>query len=178
MSIIQTEHWMRELNRVDMNICLLFNKGCRYKAISEFFTLVSRLGDGAFFYGLILILPLIYGVDAIKVSLHLSITAVLSIAVYKLIKEITGRQRPCNVHEDIYLAADPLDLYSFPSGHTLHAVSFTLVVMNYYPELGLICIPFVVCIALSRIILGLHYPTDVVAGMVIGATLATFSLQF
>lgn len=161
-----------------MNVCLLFNRGCRYRCVTKYFTLVSRLGDGTFFYGIILFLPLIYGGEAIQVSLHLSITAVLGLIVYKLIKEATGRQRPCNVHEDIYLVTDPLDLYSFPSGHTLHAVSFSIVVIHYYPEMGWVCIPFAVCVALSRIILGLHYPTDVFAGTIIGATLATLSLQF
>ncbi|MFP4516233.1 MAG: phosphatase PAP2 family protein, partial [Desulfovibrionales bacterium] len=72
----------------------------------------------------------------------------------------------------------PLDWYSFPSGHTLHAVSFTIVVMAYFPVLGLVLIPFSVLIALSRLVLGLHYPSDVLAGSCIGAMVAFCSFLF
>ena len=107
----------------------------------------------------------------------MTITGITAVIVYKLIKQLTGRKRPCNAHEEIFLASEPLDYYSFPSGHTLHAVSFTIVVMHYYPEIGLLCIPFTVCVALSRIILGLHYPTDVIAGAGVGTTLAVVGIQ-
>jgi undecaprenyl-diphosphatase len=113
----------------------------------------------------------------LQASLHLLLTGIVGVVVYKLIKHATGRQRPCNAHEDIFLAIDPLDYYSFPSGHTLHAVSFTIVVMHYYPEMGLICIPFSACVALSRVILGLHYPTDVLAGAAVGTALAAAGIQ-
>ena len=65
-----------------------------------------------------------------------------------------------------------MDLYSFPSGHTLHAVAFTLVALTYYPHLAWLLIPFASLVAMSRVILGLHYPSDVFAGALIGALLA------
>ncbi len=86
----------------------------------------------------------------------------VSLTIYKIIKQLTGRRRPCNTHNEIFLATMPLDYYSFPSGHTLHAVSFTIVAMLHYPETGLVSIPFSILVALSRVILGLHYPTDVI----------------
>ena len=143
----------------------------------RFFSLVSRLGDGVFWYCLVLMLPLIYGQEALLASIHMTLTGIAAVIVYKVIKQLTGRKRPCNAHEEIFLATDPLDYYSFPSGHTLHAVSFTIVVMHYYPEMGLLCIPFASCVALSRVILGLHYPTDVIAGVGVGTALAVIGIQ-
>ncbi|MNV30971.1 phosphatidylglycerophosphatase B [compost metagenome] len=72
----------------------------------------------------------------------------------------------------------PLDEFSFPSGHTLHAVSFTIVALAYYPWLAPLLVPFTVLIGLSRVVLGLHYPSDVLAATGIAALLAAASLQW
>ena len=85
------------------------------------------------------------------------------------------RERPYITRGSLTLGTAPLDVYSFPSGHTLHAVAFTVVALSYYPQLAWVLIGFATLVALSRVILGLHYPTDVLAGAVIGAVLARLS---
>ena len=80
-------------------------------------------------------------------------------------------------HDRILPRVAPLDEYSFPSGHTLHAVSFTLIAVHYYPKLAWLLLPFAVLVALSRVVLGLHYPSDVLAGALLGAGLALLALQ-
>ena len=77
----------------------------------------------------------------------------------------------------IAVAGAPLDRYSFPSGHTLHAVSFAWQVSAHFPELGWVLIPLAALIAGSRVVLGLHYPTDVLVGGLIGASLAELGLS-
>jgi undecaprenyl-diphosphatase len=79
------------------------------------------------------------------------------------------------VHQDIWLTGRPLDRFSFPSGHTLHAVVFTTVLGFYFPSLMLAVLPFTFLVAVSRVILGLHYPSDVIVGAVIGYGLAQLS---
>jgi undecaprenyl-diphosphatase len=74
--------------------------------------------------------------------------------------------------DGIRAGTPPLDRYSFPSGHTLHAVSFTAIATAHFPELGWVLVPFTVLVAASRVVLGLHYPSDVLAGAAIGAALA------
>ncbi|HEY9143233.1 MAG TPA: phosphatase PAP2 family protein, partial [Arenimonas sp.] len=61
-------------------------------------------------------------------------------------------------------------------GHTLHAVAFTIVALAHYPALAGLLPPLAASIAASRVVLGMHYPSDVAAAMGIGALLATVSL--
>jgi undecaprenyl-diphosphatase len=81
------------------------------------------------------------------------------------------------VHQAVMLGERPLDHFSFPSGHTLHAVLITTMLGSFVPVLLPIMLPFMVLVALSRVILGLHYPTDVMVGAALGAALASVSLS-
>jgi undecaprenyl-diphosphatase len=85
------------------------------------------------------------------------------------------RPRPYEVHQDIWLTGRPLDRFSFPSGHTLHAVAFCSVGLTYYPELAWLLLPFTLMVGMSRVILGLHYPSDVIAGAAIGGAIAALT---
>ena len=82
------------------------------------------------------------------------------------------RERPFIRHSGITLRDAPLDRYSFPSGHTLHAVAFTWQAVAHFPELGWVLVPLTCLIAASRVVLGLHYPSDVLVGGAIGMALA------
>ena len=106
------------------------------------------------------------------------LTGAVGLALYKLLKRKLVRERPCVALVGIECVMPPLDRYSFPSGHTLHAVLFTSLAMAHLPVLGLILMPLAILIALSRVVLGLHYPTDVLVGAGIGAALAALNNQW
>ena len=93
--------------------------------------------------------------------------------IYKYLKHKTTRPRPYQVHQVIVLGERPLDHFSFPSGHTLHAVMVTVTLGYIQPILFMVMLPFTLLIALSRMILGLHYPSDVIVGAIIGASVAS-----
>ncbi|MER2528641.1 MAG: phosphatase PAP2 family protein [Candidatus Competibacter denitrificans] len=141
------------------------------------FAVVSRLGDGVFWYGLMAALLLIQGAPAVPAVGRMLLAGAAALVLYKWLKARTTRSRPCAQDHQIEPRVAPLDEYSFPSGHTLHAVSFTLVAVYHYPALGPLLIPFATLVALSRIVLGLHYPSDVLAGALLGAGLAMLALQ-
>jgi undecaprenyl-diphosphatase len=163
---------LHQLNDREIPLCLLFNRINHWKPVSLFFAAVSRLGNGVFWYVLMLMLPLLYGWEAAQVSLHMGLVGLVGVLFYKWLKTSTERVRPYNHNDGIFQNVAALDQFSFPSGHTLHAVSFTLVLLHYYPEWVLLVVPFAVLVALSRVILGLHYPSDVLIGAFLGAGLA------
>jgi undecaprenyl-diphosphatase len=109
--------------------------------------------------------------------LHMAFVGIVCTATYKMVKRGTLRPRPFQALRGIAPGAPVLDAFSFPSGHTLHAVAFTLVACAYYPGLTLVLVPFTLLTAASRVILGLHYPSDVLAGAAIGAAIAYASFR-
>ena len=133
------------------------------------FMTASRLGDGVVWYALMLALPLLYGAAGLRVAAIMLATGVVGLALYKILKRTFVRERPFIRHAGISLAGAPLDRYSFPSGHTLHAVAFTWQACAAFPELNFVLLPLALAIAASRVVLGLHYPTDVVVGALLGA---------
>ncbi|MGH8210753.1 MAG: phosphatase PAP2 family protein [Steroidobacteraceae bacterium] len=164
--------FMARVDAAEYSICLKLNRGASSAGPRRLFRIASRLGDGIIWYILLALLPLLYGAVAVKPAIIMALTGVLGVALYKLLKRVLLRERPFITHATIDLAMAPLDRYSFPSGHTLHAVSFAWQATAHFPELGWVLVPLAALIAGSRVVLGLHYPTDVLAGAAIGASLA------
>ena len=157
-------------------VCKLFNRVSRRAGIRMFFVSVSELGDGGAWYVLILFLPLIYGQNGFSTSFFMVKVGLVNLLLYKVIKQLTSRPRPCAVNLSIDMGTTPLDKYSFPSGHTMHAVAFSMVATAHHPDLAWVLVPFSTLIAMSRIVLGLHYPTDVIAGGLIGGCVASIMM--
>jgi undecaprenyl-diphosphatase len=138
-------------------------------AVQQLFATVSHLGDGWLWGGIALLLALTDTARALPALAQMAVAAAVGLPLYKLLKRGTARPRPCAAAGEAPLAlVRPLDLHSFPSGHTLHAVAFTLVLLGHYPLLAWVLVPFTALVALSRIVLGLHYPSDVLAGAMVG----------
>lgn len=167
---------VRRLGSADVSLCARFNRLSSSSHVTRLFRTVSRLGDGVIWYSIMALLPVIGGYDGAVISLHMGLTALAGLLIYKITKRCSERERPYVRHaSQVACVMPPLDRYSFPSGHTLHAVSFTLVLYGYFPQMLWVLLPFAVLVALSRMILGLHYPSDVLAGALIGAVLALLS---
>jgi undecaprenyl-diphosphatase len=158
--------------------CLRFNRASVHPRICRAFRLISRLGDGIFWYGLMVCLLVKYQTEALLPVFHMIAAGLVCTILYKWLKRKTHRLRPFNRNLGINCGIAPLDQFSFPSGHTLHAVAFSIVALAYYPALVWLLLPFTSLVAISRLVLGLHYPSDVLAGVMIGATISGLSLSF
>ena len=172
----QRDKLMEARLNADSSWCLRANRICARSGARVFFSAISRLGDGVAWYTLMAALIVFDGMDGLAASAHLAATGVIALTLYKLLKRWTKRPRPFASDARIHAWIAPLDEFSFPSGHTLHAVAFTLVALAHYPVLAWLLIPFTASVAASRVVLGLHYPSDVLAATGIGVALASLSL--
>lgn len=169
---------LQQLNEWEKPLCRMANRQGDILDTQLFFGIISRLGDGVFWYILMVLLPAWYGYNGLITSLQMLLVGAVSLLIYKTLKISTLRERPCDFHPEIRRHAPKLDHYSFPSGHTMHAVGFTAVIMGNYPALGLVITPFVFLVASSRMVLGLHYPSDVIVGALIGGSVAWMSFHY
>ena len=160
----------------DTGWCLRANRWGQWNGVRRFFATISRLGDGVFWYALMAAMVIVDGFNGLAASAHLAATGAIALILYKALKRWTRRPRPFASDVRIRAWIAPLDEFSFPSGHTLHAVAFTIVALAHYPMLAWLLIPFTASVALSRVVLGLHYPSDVLAATGIGSVLALGSL--
>jgi undecaprenyl-diphosphatase len=120
----------------------------------------TRMGDGWIWYGLGLMLLAYGGQQRFSAIGAAGSAAVLGIFVFKALKRLS--QRP--------------DKFSFPSGHTMTAFSIALVVSYFYSSLEGVLFFLALSIAVSRIVLGMHFLSDVLAGVVMGVALGCASI--
>ena len=170
-------HTLERLAAWDHALCRHCNRVSDFVFPRVVFIAASQLGNGKFWYALMIALLVRGNVQANRAVIHMVVIGAVCSVLYKLLKHGTSRLRPYAAQPDITLCDLPLDRYSFPSGHAMHATALSLVVLAYYPGLFWFLVPFAVLISLSRVVLGLHYPSDVIAGVAIGTAVATASLR-
>jgi undecaprenyl-diphosphatase len=169
---------LARFDAAEYRLCRRLNRGVAHRGVRVFFKTASRLGDGVIWYALMLALPFLFGDRGFRVALIMLVSSAAGLAAYKFLKRTFVRERPFIRHAGISLAGAPLDRYSFPSGHTLHAVAFTWQACAAFPELAFVLVPLALAIAASRVVLGLHYPTDVLVGALLGAASGAIGSSF
>ena len=172
------ESGLERLRLWDHALCVRFNCAVRIAPVCRAFRIISRLGNGVFWYSLMLALLAVDGARAFAPVARMAATGLVCTLLYKWLKSKTSRPRPFAVENAVRAGADPLDPFSFPSGHTLHAVAFSVVAIAFYPVLAWLLVPFTILVAVSRVVLGLHYPSDVLAGAALGALISAVSFNF
>ena len=138
---------------------------------------LSRTGDG-YLYLVMGILLWAFEPQHGELFLYTALMAyALELPLYVVLKKSIKRPRPCDFLLNFKAHVTPADKFSLPSGHTAAACLMASIVSHYYPSFAVIAYSWAFLIGLSRVLLGVHYPTDVVAGMVLGTTIALLSLS-
>ena len=170
---VERELWLAR----ERSIALWMHRASAREWVVRLLDTVSRVGDGWIWYAIIVCLPIAAGPIGTSASVRMIGVGIVDLIVYRIIKRWIARPRPYRTCPGIRACARSLDEFSFPSGHTLHSVAFSLILTVYYPMSALFVWPLTILIAVSRIVLGLHYPSDVIVGGLIGAATAAVSFN-
>lgn len=169
MGEIKLEKMIKHFHTME---CILFRNVNRYfawKRLNAFFRTITHCGGATFTISVTLIM-LFLGSQAVKLT---ALAALISLAASHLpvaiLKKMYPRRRPYLVLDKISVTESPLEDHSFPSGHTTAIFSVLVPFVLMQPVLAFAFIPLGLFVAISRVYLGLHYPSDVLAGILLGS---------
>jgi undecaprenyl-diphosphatase len=131
----------------------------------------TRGGDGWLWYAMGLVILALGGKTRFEAVGAAGVSSALSVLLFSQLKRITGRRRPCQIEPHCWATLLPPDQFSFPSGHTMTAFAVAIPLSMFYPTLSIGLLFCALSIAMSRILLGMHFLSDVVAGALIGTGL-------
>jgi undecaprenyl-diphosphatase len=167
-------------NQIESNDHRLMRRVHRWRAPRWFrilMILATRGGDGWLWYALGAILYFYGGGHRFEAIGAAGSAAVAGIFIFRALKKTSRRQRPCEIEPHCWSSILPPDKYSFPSGHSITAFAAALSVGMFYPELLAYLLTVAFLIASSRIILGMHFLSDVIAGSAIGMILGIVAFR-
>jgi undecaprenyl-diphosphatase len=138
----------------------------------------TRGGDGWLWYAMGLVVLIYGGANRFHALLATAAAVGVGIAVFINLKRVFNRKRPCALEPHCWATLLPPDQFSFPSGHTITAFAVTSSMSAFYPGLLAGLLFCAVSVAVSRILLGMHFLSDVIAGAAIGWGIAYIAVQF
>jgi undecaprenyl-diphosphatase len=138
----------------------------------------TRMGDGWLWYSIGAILLIFGGPQKFLAIGSATLASAIGIFLFRTLKHASRRKRPCEIEPHCWSTILPPDRYSFPSGHSITSFAIALSVGMFYPGLQIVLLVVATLIAASRIILGMHFLSDVLAGSTIGILLGYCSFHF
>ena len=140
--------------------------------LDHIMTGLSTIGNAGIFWivlGLALCIPKKYRKIGIQMVISMAITFIIGNLI---LKNLIARERPCWLDESVSLLIEVPKDYSFPSGHTLASFEAAISILLYRKRLGIAALILACLIGFSRLYLFVHFPTDVLAGAVMGTAIA------
>ncbi len=156
--------------------CHLFQEINRHfdkKWLNLFFRTITNIGGAAFTIIAVLTSILLTSNQTQITAISSALALALSHLPVHFIKKMYPRKRPYLTLEKTKVPENPLQDHSFPSGHTTAIFSVIVPFVIFIPALALVLIPLGLCVGISRIYLGLHFPSDVIAGGMVGSCFGT-----
>ncbi|MBD3409358.1 MAG: phosphatase PAP2 family protein [Ignavibacteriales bacterium] len=159
------------LHRIDLAIFYFFNHTLSSGALDKFFTHITEVKSWTIAYIILIGILLTKGgrrgrIAVVGIAL---LIAVVDMTGHRILKEIFERARPCNALPDVLTPAGARGTFSFPSNHALNNFAAATYFYLLYPNLKWALFISAALVALSRVYLGLHYPSDIIAGAAIGS---------
>ncbi len=139
--------------------------------LKTFFIVASRLGDGPLWVMTATWLIASGDLRTRIAVMSAFVAVILSVLTFMAVKNLISRPRPFESWQSLTCLMPPPDRFSFPSGHTMTAFSAWAALTTFIPVLTIPFLLAAVIIGLSRVFLGLHYPTDVLVGALMGTAI-------
>ena len=161
------------IHRRDYNLMRRANNWEAPQWIRFYAMAATRAGDGWLWFAIGLAVLFLGGSERFAALSAAGLSAVVSVLLFQWLKRFTGRRRPCEIEPHRWATLLPPDQFSFPSGHTMTAFAVAVSLSLFYPSImvGLLFCAF--SIAASRILLGMHFLSDVMAGAIIGGLIGS-----
>lgn len=162
------------MSKIDDKLFLKIFKDNRKGPVKTFMKFMSRMGDG-YIWVLLYLLFYMFRIKYAALYFSRAVAAVfLCIFLFLYIKSFFSRIRPYKKHDKVPIMYPP-DKHSFPSGHTMVAFAISFCMGSYSTYSALLFYPIASLIAFSRVYVGLHYPLDVVCGIIFGTIIGFLS---
>lgn len=163
------------MNQFELDILNKIQDAFSCKFLDAVMPIITLFGDGGIFWITLAVILLIF-----KKTRKIGLTMGISLAVGFLIgniflKNVVARIRPYDLNPEFALLVEKLHDFSFPSGHTLASFEASVSIFLHNKKFGIPAIILAVLIAFSRLYLYVHYPTDVLTSIILGAGFAILS---
>lgn len=159
------------LYSIDVSIFYFINDTLSAKFLDKFFTIITNVNHWYIAYAILLGIAFFKGGSLGKWSVLGVILLIITTdqVSHKVIKEIFQRIRPCNALPNVNSPLGLQGTFSFPSNHAVNNFAVAVFFYMIYPNLKWILFISAALVALSRVYIGLHYPSDVIGGALIGS---------
>lgn len=158
------------LYSTDLVVFYFFNHSLSFPILDKFFSIITSVNNWFITYVILLGLTWKYGGKRGKIAVIVTLVmiAITDQTGYRLLKEFFARPRPCDVLKDVITPLGCTGTYSFPSNHALNNFAAATYFSFLFPQFRVILFIAATLIAISRVYLGLHYPSDIIGGAIIG----------
>jgi undecaprenyl-diphosphatase len=165
---------------IDLKVFYFFNHSLSISFLDKFFSLITSVNNWYIAYIILLLIAFIKGgrtgrIVTVGVLILIAITDQVNSAV---LKELFHRLRPCAVLGDALTPVGCTGSFSFPSSHAFNNFAAATFIVRFFPRLNWALFLTAILISISRIYLGLHYPSDVLGGAVLGILFGYFFANF
>jgi undecaprenyl-diphosphatase len=160
------------ITRRDHRIMRHVNRWPAPRWIRVWMLAATRAGDGWLWYALGIVILLFGGEQRIRAVAAAVLAEGVGVALFLCLKKSANRKRPCAYEQHCWATLLPPDQFSFPSGHTITAFALAVSLTRFYPNLAPGLLFCAISIAASRVVLGMHFLSDVLVGAAIGTALA------
>ncbi len=159
--------FMNRIQKRDTAILMLFNNSIRCKAFNLIMPILTYIGSSVF--AILFCIATFFDAFTRTLSIKTSSALIISSIIVRIIKISVNRLRPYLILQNLNTRKIGIDNYSFPSGHTTCAFCIAVMLSLNLPSLTLVSILIASFVGVSRMYLGVHYPTDVFVGSLIGS---------